>query len=125
MDAALHKEVVLMAWLKPWLEEAYAVTGIIEGKLETLQAMQQKLQADSAGAVTEKIMEDAKHVATQCTAKVAVIWVELDGIRAKISMSTELLEGESWYLCWGLVGSGIPQGQFVFAKYEGIMCQKG
>ena len=63
MDAALHKESALKMQLKPWLEEAYAITGNNEGKIATLQAMQQKLQANSAGAVTKKTVEDAKQVA--------------------------------------------------------------
>jgi len=53
VDVALHKEAVLKVRLKSWLEEAYAVIANIEGKLVTLQEMQQKLQADSTGAVTE------------------------------------------------------------------------
>jgi len=60
VDAMLYKEVVLTARLKPWLEEAYVIIGNIEGKLANLQAMQQQLQADNTGAVTEKIVEDAK-----------------------------------------------------------------
>jgi len=39
--------------------------------------------------VTEQIVEDAKQVAAQCTAEVMVIRVELEGIRAKISMLAE------------------------------------
>lgn len=49
----LHKEAVLKEILKPWLDEAYIVTGSIEGKLVTLQVTHQKLQADSVIAVTE------------------------------------------------------------------------
>jgi len=45
----------------------------MEGKLVTLQAMQQKLQAENAGAVTEKTIEDAKQAVAQCMAEVAVI----------------------------------------------------
>ena len=60
MDATLHKEAVLKAGLKPWLEEAYTVTGNIEGKLVTLQEMQQKLQFNIIGVVTKKTIEDAK-----------------------------------------------------------------
>lgn len=74
-----------MARLKPWLQEAYTVTINIEGKFATLQTTQQKLQADSAGEVTEKIVEDVKQVASQCTVEVGIIQVELDGLRAKIS----------------------------------------
>jgi len=36
MDAVQHKEAVLKARLKPWLDEAYAVTASIEGNLVTL-----------------------------------------------------------------------------------------
>jgi len=48
-----HKEVVLKARLRPWLDEAYSIMACIEGKLANLQATQQKLQADSSGPVTE------------------------------------------------------------------------
>lgn len=89
VDITLHKEAVLMAQLKPWLGEAYEVTGNIEGKLATLQEMQQNLQADNIGAVMEKIVEDAKQVTTQWMTKVVVIRIQLDGIYAKISMPTE------------------------------------
>lgn len=65
------------------------VTRNIEGKLVTLQVMQQNLQADSAGAVIEKTIEDAKQVAFQHTTEVVVIWVELDGLRTKIFVPTE------------------------------------
>jgi len=43
VDVVLHKEAVLRARLKPWLEEAYIVIGNVEGKLVTLQAMQQQV----------------------------------------------------------------------------------
>ncbi len=43
VDATQHKEEVLKARLKPKMDEAYAVTTSIEGKLETLQATQQRL----------------------------------------------------------------------------------
>lgn len=48
VDATQQKEAVLKAHLKPWLDEAYLVTTSIEGKLASLQATQQKLQADSS-----------------------------------------------------------------------------
>jgi len=94
------------------LEEAYAVTGNIKGKLATLQVTQQKLQIDSIGEVTEKTVEDEKQAAAQCTTKVVVIRVELDALHTKISMSTERLQDESRCFCWVPVGSKIPQGQF-------------
>lgn len=53
VDVVLHKKEVLKARLKPWIDEAYMVIESIEGKLVTLQATQQKLQAYSSGAVTE------------------------------------------------------------------------
>lgn len=65
------------------------VKASIEGKLETLQETQQKLQADSSGAVTEQMVEDLKQAAAQCTTEVAVIKVELGGLRAKISVPAE------------------------------------
>ena len=89
MDIALHKEAVLKERLKPWLEEACAVIGNIEGKFVTLQAMQQQLQADSTGAVTEKRVEDEKQAIAQCTTKVTVIRVELNRLPAKIFMPIE------------------------------------
>jgi len=63
VDAALHKEAVLKVRLKPWLEESYMVIGNVEGKLASLQATQQKLQADSTRAVTEQTTEDMKQAA--------------------------------------------------------------
>lgn len=63
--------------------------GNIESKLANLQATQQQLQADNIGVVTEKIVEDAKQAAAQCTAKVAVIRVELDELCAKIFAPTK------------------------------------
>ncbi len=60
MDTTLHKEAVMKVILNPWLEEAYTFTGNIEGRLATLQVMQQKHQPHSAGTVTEKIVEDTK-----------------------------------------------------------------
>jgi len=54
----------------------------------TLQVMQQKLQADNTRVVIEKIVEDAKQAIAQCTAEVAVIRIKLDGLHAKISMTT-------------------------------------
>jgi len=89
VDVTLHKEAVLKARLNPWLEESYAVTGNIEGKLATLQETQQKLQDDSTGVVTEQTVEDAKQAAAQCTTEVAVIRVNLDGPLTKIFTSTE------------------------------------
>lgn len=89
MIVALHKEAVLKARLKPWLDEVFTVIGNIEDKLATLQAAQQKLQADSAGAVTEKKVEDAKQAAAQCMAEVEVIRVKLEGLRTKISVPTK------------------------------------
>lgn len=65
------------------------MTGNIKGKLVTLQETQQKLQVDNAGAVIEQTVEEAKQVATQCKAEVAVIWVKLEELRAKISTPTE------------------------------------
>ena len=38
---------------------------------------------------TEKTVEDVKQVVAQCTTKVVVIRVELDGLRTKISAPTE------------------------------------
>ena len=64
---------MLKAILKPWLDESYAVTGNIEGKLATMQETQQKLHTNSIGGVTEHTMEDAKQAAAQCTTKVAII----------------------------------------------------
>eukprot|EP00253_Pinus_taeda_P033646 PITA_33646 len=89
VHVVLHKEAVLKARLKPWLDEAYAVIGSIEGKLVTLQVMQQKLQVNSTREVTEQTVEYTKQVAAQCTAEVAVILVELQGLHAKISVPTE------------------------------------
>lgn len=73
MDAALHKEEMLKARLKPLLDEAYTTIGSIEGKLVTLQATQQKLQVDSSGAVTKQMIKDMMQVVAQCTTEVAVI----------------------------------------------------
>ena len=80
------------------MEEAYAVTGNIEGKLATLQATQQNLQDDSAGVVTKKTIEDVKQATSQCTAKVAIIQVELEEIH-------DVCVG-------GLLGVGSPKGNF-------------
>lgn len=85
----MHKKAVLKARLKPSLEEAYAIKRNIEHKLVTLQAMQQKLQVVSVGVVTKQTVEDVKQTIAQCTAKVAVIWVALEGLRTKISAPTE------------------------------------
>lgn len=85
----LHKEAVLKAQPKPWLDEAYTVTTSFEGKLATLQATQQKIQDGSSGAMTKQMVEDTKQATTQCTVKVAVIRVELEGLRVKISAPTE------------------------------------
>lgn len=60
MDAALHKEAILKVRLKPWLDEAYVVIWNIEVNIANLQEMQKNLQAESAGVVTEKTMEDTK-----------------------------------------------------------------
>lgn len=49
--------------LKLWLDEAYSVTTSIEGKLANLQATQQKLQPDSLGLATEKLVEEVKQEA--------------------------------------------------------------
>lgn len=89
VDIVLHKEAVLKARLKPWLDEAYAVTWNIEGKFVTLQATQKKFQADNIGVVTEKRVEDTKQVAAQCRTKVAIIWVKLEGLHTKISAPTD------------------------------------
>lgn len=80
---------MLKAWLKPWLEEVYTVIGNIEGKLANLQAMQQKLQADSARAVIEKTFEDPKQAAAHCITEVVVIRVKLDELRANIFVPTK------------------------------------
>ena len=68
-----HKEAVLKACLKPWLDKAYSVTTSIEGNLASLQATQQKLQADSLGPAIEQLVEEVKQVAAQCTAEFSVI----------------------------------------------------
>jgi len=68
-----HKDAVLKAHLKPWLDEAYLVTASIEGKLANLQSTQQKLQADSSGPATEQLVEEVKQAAAQCTDEVTVI----------------------------------------------------
>lgn len=60
MDATLHKEAVLKARLKPWLDEAYTVTSSIEGNFANLQASQHKLQVDNSRAVTEQMVKDVK-----------------------------------------------------------------
>ena len=57
VDAAQRKEVVLMARLGPWLDEAYVLTVSIEGKLASLKATQQKIQEDSAGPSTKQLVE--------------------------------------------------------------------
>lgn len=64
-------------------------TTSIEGKLLNLQATKKKLQADSLGVVTEQMVEDVKQTTAQCTIKFVVIQVELGGLCAKISTSTE------------------------------------
>jgi len=81
--------------------------GSIEGKLATLQATQQKLQADSSGAVTEQMVEDAKQVAAQCTAEVAVIRVELRSpcLPSDSRASHDVCVG-------GLLGMGSPKDSF-------------
>lgn len=89
VDAAQHKEAVLKARQKPCLDEAYAVMTSIEGKLVTLQATQQKLQANSSGVVTEQMVEEAKQAAAQCTVEVVAIQLEQGGLRTKISMPLE------------------------------------
>jgi len=43
VDATLHKEAMMNARMNPWVDEAYTVIGSIEGKLATLQVMQQKI----------------------------------------------------------------------------------
>lgn len=88
VDAAQHKEEVLKARLKPWLDEAYAVMAYIEGKLATMQETQQELQADSSRSITQQIVEEAKQVTTQCTVEVVVIQAELGGLRAMIFAPT-------------------------------------
>jgi len=50
---------------------------------------QQQLEADNTGAVTEKTVEDMKQAAAHCIAEVAVIKVEMDGLRAKIFAPTK------------------------------------
>ena len=40
VDTAQHKEAVLKAYLKRWLDEAYLITTSIEGKLASLQETQ-------------------------------------------------------------------------------------
>lgn len=71
---------MLKVLLKPWLDEAYSVMTSIEGKLASLHATQQKLQADSSAPATEHLVEELKQVATQCTAEVTFIQVELGGL---------------------------------------------
>lgn len=61
----------------------------IEGKLVTLQATQQRLQADSSGEVTMRMVEEAKNTSSECTVEVAIIQVELRGLRVKISTPAE------------------------------------
>ena len=85
----LHKEAVLKVRLKPWLDEAYTVMASIEGKLVTLQETQQKLKINSSGEVSEQMVEEAKQVAAQCTAEVAVIHVEMGGLCTKIFVPTK------------------------------------
>ena len=41
VDVAQHKEAVLKACLKPWLDEAYLIIATIESKLDSLQATKQ------------------------------------------------------------------------------------
>ena len=89
MDEALHKEVVLKARLKPWLDEAYTLTTSIEGKLAILQETQQNLQPNSSGVVTKQMVEDTKQAVAQCTDEVVVMRVELGGLCIKISTPTK------------------------------------
>lgn len=65
------------------------VIASIEGNLVNLEATQQKLQADSLGAVTKQMVEEAKQVATHCTVEVAIIQVDLGGLCVKISAPTD------------------------------------
>lgn len=83
------KESVLKARIGPWLDEAYVLTTTIEGKLASLQATQQKIQSHSIGPQMEQLVEEMKQVATQCTAKVTVVQVELGGLHDKISTPAE------------------------------------
>jgi len=55
----------------------------------------------------EQLVEEMKQMATQCTAEVAVVQVELGGLCDKISMLAGL-EGKSTCLCWGPVGNMFP-----------------
>lgn len=43
VDTTQHKEAVLKACFKPWLDEACMIMTTIEGKLASLQETQQKL----------------------------------------------------------------------------------
>lgn len=89
VDAAQRKEAVLKVHLNPWLDEAYLIITSIEGRLASLQETQQKLQADSVEPATEQLVEELKQPATQCTAEVAVVQLQLEGLHAKISAPTK------------------------------------
>ena len=56
----------------------------------------------------KQLVEEIKQVDVHFIVEVAVVQVDLAGVRAKISMPIELLEGESPCLCWGPIGHGIP-----------------
>lgn len=89
VDVGQHKEAILNARLQPWLNEAYLITAIIEGKLASIQKTQQKIQLDSARLATEQLVEEMKQATTQCTIEVTIVQVKLRGLHDKISAPSE------------------------------------
>ena len=80
---------LLLGWQSMSLRTNLRPRYQIEGKLVTLQAVQQKLQVDSTRELAKKTVGDVKQETTQCTTEVVVIWVELEGLCTKISVPTK------------------------------------
>lgn len=65
VDATRHKEVVLKARVQPWIDEAFAITAKIEGKLAHMQGMHVLMQRSTPDTeVSKKCMQQIQQVAT-------------------------------------------------------------
>ena len=84
-----HKEVVLKAHIKTWINEAFVITASIKAKLMQMQGTQEQMQGSSSDtAVSKQRVQEVQQAAAQCTTDLAAVRAELGGLRAKISTPT-------------------------------------
>lgn len=108
LHAQLHelhqKELMLKAQIQTWTKEASQISQTIHEKLKALHQTHRTMQLAVEGPTTEKLVAEVKKVEVQSTTEMNTLKQQFNEFHHKVKKPSERLDGESPYLCWGLIG---------------------